>query len=381
MAKPDGQRNLAMIRESGSTSRVLNLALVFERFGDCEDYAAKPMFKSVMLNRALILKHVVRPEERDLFNLPPINTTKIVLPFSAKELRLGGRTLLFGEKTFERALRDLSGAIDNYAFDSDLELLRLMNALPSFDPFLMRERMRQSGYEAARCYLDMSQADITRMRTFVGREIEQLVGLAYANGGAAARDLSSKLADKLMTDETAKSLDPLRLTLRLSDEDYREGVFAWKGFLYYKWSTAEFLPRLPDISREMLSARITGADAEARKLLADMRKRIVDYLSVGTQRVQQELLDYGTAFAALAAGRPGEFRDFLLNAPSRFIPIGEATGIIRHVESFWRFRFPPGRPLLIPVDDAFELYADFDATLGGMVMIREGGAPGMASAV
>jgi hypothetical protein len=49
-----------------------------------------------------------------------------------------------------------------------------------------------------------------RMRAFVGKEIGQLVNLAFATGGRDAGDLSQRLADKLMTDETAQALDPLR---------------------------------------------------------------------------------------------------------------------------------------------------------------------------
>ena len=60
--------------------------------------------------------------------------------------------------------------------------------------------------------------DSARMRAFVGKEIAQLVSLAFATGGIDAGGLSQRLADKLMTDETAKTLDPLRETLRLTDE-------------------------------------------------------------------------------------------------------------------------------------------------------------------
>ena len=44
-------------------------------------------------------------------------------------------------------------------------------------------------------------------------------------------------------------------------------------------------------------------------------------------RVEETLLEYGIAFAALAEGQPSAFRTFLLKAPSMFIPIGEASGL------------------------------------------------------
>ncbi len=353
----------------------MNLALVHERFGHTPEYAANPLFHVPALNRVLLLKHVVRASERYLFDTTPVITTKILLPFAANELGLGGRSLLLGERSFERALREIAGATHESHVAGDLELLRLIDSLPSFDPFLMRERLRQGGYEPARCYFEMSDADIRRMREFVGAEIEQFVGLAFKTGGPGARDLSRKLAEKLMTDEAAKALDPLRAALQLSEDEYREGVFSWKGFLYYKWLAATLLPGLPDLTREMLSARVNGADPEARQQLAAMRTRIVDFASRAVGRIETALLDYGAAFAGLSQGSPTVFRDFLLYAPSLFIPIGEAIGVIQHIKSFWQFRFPAGQAQLLQADEAFEIFSEFEANLGAMAVLHDGEAP------
>ncbi|MBL8550134.1 MAG: hypothetical protein JNJ73_09110 [Hyphomonadaceae bacterium] len=361
---------MALIRESGSTSRVLNLPLIAERHGETPEYKAKPLFRNPRLNTALILKHVVRPAERGCFGTAPINSTKIVLPFSSAELRLGGRSLFYGERNFERVLRDALGAQkDDLAHD--LELLRLLDSLPSFDPFLLRERLRQSGYDPAQCYFEMSEADVMRMRGFVSKEIERLVALAYANS-PSARELSARLAEKLMTDETAKPLDPLRQTLRLSPGEYREGVFAWRGFLYYKWVSDELAPQLSHLSREILAAKIIGAPAEDREIINDIRQKIVDHLGVGASCINEAINEYAVAFSALAEGHPAVFREFLLKAPSMFVPIGQAVGVIQHVHSFWRFRFPVRRiALTIPADDALDMFVDLEATLGGMDVIAD----------
>jgi hypothetical protein len=228
----DGRRDLSLIRASGSTARVLNLTLAFERFGDTDDFKNKPLFKNQRLNRALILKHVVRQHERELFTRPTTTATKVILPYAVEALELGGISFMVHEIRFERLLKDAVGGYTNDAdLTADAELLKVMAALPSFDPFLLRERLRVMGVDPARAYFDIAEADIGRMRAFVGKEIAQLVNLAFATGGVDAGGLSQRLADKLMTDETAKTLDPLRQTLRLSGEEYIEGVFAWKGFL------------------------------------------------------------------------------------------------------------------------------------------------------
>ncbi|MGD9968067.1 MAG: hypothetical protein AB7T59_16225 [Hyphomonadaceae bacterium] len=373
MRQKDGRRDLSLIRASGSTARVLNLALAYERFGDSEDYQNRPLFKNARLNRALILKHVLRPHERELFSRPLTTATKVILPYAAQELELGGTSFMVGETRFEKLLKD---AVGGYTADADLvsdaELLRVMAALPSFDPFLLRERLRHLGIDPARAYFDIAEADIARMRAFVGREIAQLVSLAFATGGANAGDLSQRLADKLMTDETAKTLDPLRETLRLSGEEYIEGVFAWKGFLYYKWLMDEIRPGLKDFKPRFAGLRVVQASADERQQLAETRRDILVKMSLALQRVDETLLEYGAAFAALADGQPSAFRAFLLRAPSLFIPIGEAVGVIRHIDSFWRFRFPEGVTPLMEGDEAIEVLHDFETTIAGVEFVKAG---------
>jgi len=378
----DGRRDLSLIRASGSTARVLNLPLTYERFGETEDYKQRPLFRHPRLNRALILKHVVRQHERDLFTRPLTTATKVILPYAATELELGGVSFMVGEVRFEKLMRDAVGLYESEDdFQADAELLRVLSSLPSFDPFLMRERLRTMGIQPARCYFDIAEADLTRMRAFVGKEIAQLVSLAFATGGRDAGDLSKRLAEKLMTDETAKSLDPLRMTLRLSGDEYVEGVFAWKGFLYYKWLMDEVRPQLGDFKPRFAGLRIVGADNEERRSLAETRRTILDKMGLAVARVDETLLEYGTAFAALAEGQPTAFRSFLLTAPSLFIPMGEAVGVVRHIHSFWRFRFPEGSAApIMDADEAIEVLHDFESTISGVDFVKSPaakGGPGM----
>lgn len=372
MRQKDGRRDLSLIRASGSTARVLNLCLAFERFGDTDDYKNKPLFKNPRLNRALILKHVVRQHERELFTRPTTTATKVILPYAAEALELGGVSFMVNEIRFERLLKDAVGGYTNEAdIIADAELLRVMAALPSFDPFLLRERLRVMGIDPARTYFDIAEADIARMRAFVGKEIAQLVSLAFATGGVDAGGLSQRLADKLMTDETAKTLDPLRQTLRLSGEEYIEGVFAWKGFLYYKWLMEEIRPGLSEFRPRFAGLRISQATADERRDLAETRRDILMKMELALGRVDETLLEYGVAFAALAEGQPSAFRTFLLKAPSMFIPIGEAVGVIRHINSFWRFRFPDAATPMMEADEAIEVLHDFESTVQGVEFVKE----------
>lgn len=362
-----GKRDLSLVRESGSTTRVLNLALTFERFGTTAEYLEQPLFQNKRLNRSMILKHTVRESERELIARRGTTATKIVLPYSTTELELGGTSFFVGQGEFERLLRDAVGGYDDVTLQHDLEVLKIIDELPSFDPFLLRERLRRYGHAPARCYFDLSEADSARMRQFVEREIGRLVELAFANSaGGAARSLSARMAEKLMTDETAQSLEPLRQTLQLSGDEYREGVFAWKGFLYYNWLVGELAPRLAVLARQILSAQVRNTTSDERMQLSTTRQRIVDQMGAASARVREGLRSYNSAFAELAAGKPTAFRDFLLRAPALFLSVGEAISVIMHIESFWRFRFPTEKAVAMEAEDANEIFHEFESTLAGV---------------
>src|SRR5438445_11953798 len=102
------------------------------------------------------------------------------------------------------------------------------------------------------------------MQRFVSGEISKLVELAYGGGASGAPDANiSKLVTLLLSGEVDARLAPLRLTLGLEGENFREGVFSWKGFLYYKWVLNTLWPELREVITELAEIKVTGPrDAE-----------------------------------------------------------------------------------------------------------------------
>jgi hypothetical protein len=312
------------------------------------------------------MKHALRSSERMIFSGQRLTATKIVFPFSKNDLGMGGESLFVGEPEFARRLAAKLNVADPYEIQADLDVLEILDGLPSFDPFLLRERLRQVGKEPARCYFDVSAADTLRMQKFVTGEIAALVELAFAGKKGAAREHAAKLAEKLMTDETAESLTPLRKTLQLSGQEYSEGVFAWKGFLYYKWIVAERKERLPELVRSIMSARIFNAPRGEQEALNISKQRVVQIMNDTMRKVGVALGGYDLAFNGLAQGKASGFRDFLLEAPAMFLGLGEAVGVVQHIDSFWRFRFPAGRTPMMEGQEATDIFEEFELTLSGI---------------
>ncbi len=356
-------RSLSGLERTASTSRVLNLAAVASQNAGDPEYEAAPFFKAASLNGAVIIKHRLRADEQFIFDTSKKIATKVIIPFERTDLSLGGRSLFVGQRGWQDMLAQLRGNADDEA--RDVALLEALDELPSLDPFLLREHLNRREFKIANCYFAISNADLDRMQRFVSSEISKLVDLAYG-GQSGANSNSSKLVSLLLSGQDDTRLEPLRLTLGLEGENFREGIFSWKGFLYYKWVLTSLWPELRSVISELTEIKIVGPrDYELMGQVKDVGKRVNEAILGQVKKVRATLQVYDDAFGELTqAGNPMAFRNFLLKSPEMFITLGERTGMVSHIASFWRYRFPKGRALSVELDELFDILQDFHQGLG-----------------
>ncbi|MBC1182809.1 hypothetical protein HF680_09110 [Brevundimonas sp. WCHBH090558] len=365
-------RNLEHLKSSASTARVLNLLRVWEENGDSApdgavrnpDWAARPIFRTAALNRALIIKHRLRRNETDLFTGRRQVATKVVIPIDDADLKTGGRYVFVNQIGFERMMMEAFGVAPNHP---DIETLRLIDRLPSLDPFLLREQLRRGGLDPSPCYFSISDSDLQRMLAFVRSEIEPLVTLSLgADTVAVNSDSAGRMASKILSNTPGDQLDALRLTLRLAPEQYQEGVFCWKGFLYYKWTLAALLGEVAGVAEAVRTIKPVGkVDRAAKEYLARSRDVLRGRIIKTCDEVSRTLRVYDDAYAKLTQeGRPIAFRDFLLDAPSMFAKLGDQLGAVQHIVSYWRFRFGSSASP-VNVEELMDIFMDFETGLLG----------------
>lgn len=352
-------RNLAHLRSSASTARVLNLLRVSDLHEHEAEWRRSPVFRTPALNRALIIKHRLRRDEVDLFHLRRQVATKVVVPIDSSDLASGGRFVFVDQRGFEQIMLESFGLEADHP---DLATLRLMDALPSLDPFLLREQLRRNALDPAACYFAVSESDLARMIQFVEDEIRPLVTLSL--GDIEAVGSTRRFAGKILSNDPGDRMEALRLTLQLEPQDYQEGIFCWKGFLYYKWVLTSLTTEVAAVAEAIAMAKPIGkVDRNARAYLDRGRRVLRDRIVQTCDEAGDTLRVYDAAYCALTTdSEPGAFRDFLLRAPRLFTRLGEQLGAIQHVVSFWRFRFAPGAVPVGP-DELIDIFMDFETGL------------------
>jgi hypothetical protein len=346
-----------------STSRVLNLGQIARNSKDDPEHLAKPMFRSPTVNTAFILKHRMRSDETYLFNAVRSVATKIIVPFDLNDLRAGGRSIFIEQRGFVDSLRS-AGHYSAENLERDLTVLRLMNNLPSLDPFLLREHLRNNEIDVAPCYFEISAGDQQRMHEFVTGELTKLVQLA--SGGTGSDGSTNRMVSALLSNKVDEKLEPLRMTLGLTGNDFREGVFSWRGFLYYKWSMAKFWPDVMTVLREIKEIQPQGpVNTNQRAFFTAARRSIIEMVRDYGKDVDKVLGVYNDSFRDLTQHQtPKTFRDFLLSAPYMFLELGEKMGAISHIVSFWRYRFPVGGIKQIDAEELTIIFQDFVGGFG-----------------
>ena len=240
-----GFRNLALLDMSASTARVLNLRHSSIHHALEPDFLDRPFFRTPALNRSIIVKHHLRGNEVEAFDHRRASATKVLLPIDHDNLRAGARYFFVGQRDYEAMLEHEFGLTEETT--RDVQLLKLLEETPSFDPFLLREQLKRRGLEPASGYFNVSRADTQRMLSFAQAEIQPLVDIAFSSALGAGE----ALARKLLSDAGDSALAPLRHVLHLDMEAFAEGVFCWKAFLYYKWKLLHLGPGVEQVKAEL----------------------------------------------------------------------------------------------------------------------------------
>jgi len=155
--------------------------------------------------------------------------------------------------------------------------------------------------------------------------------------------------------------------MRLDAESYREGIFSWKGFLYYKWALNDLIPRLAEVLDQVpLLKPLAYIDNDQARMLEASKFQLVKTIHQRRIEVQEALQVYDDAYRDLTKNdKPMAFRDFLMNAPSMFMVLGERIGVILHIVSFWKYRFPEAMDLRAPIEEIVDILQDFHSNLEG----------------
>lgn len=359
-----GVRSLVQARLFGSTSRLLDIGRLIERFGEAGgvSQAARP-FEHGPLNSAMIIKHALRRQERSLFDTDRYVATKLVFPFAKTDLAQGGLSIFIDERGFTKQfLKFLGLPAPDEAYARDVRLLGILDGVPSFDPFLIAERAAMEEIDLPAGLMDLSDSDLVQLRRSVAVSLSRIAALALPDG--ASTTASDRLANAFLNKRDQSLLDPLRLALRMSSEDFKEAIFSWKGILFYQWKLQTINEMFVPLVKSLAALKPMDADYETTRIVREKSRQTVAGLNRSIVALSEELMRYDEAVRKLTDDRDVEaLSSFLNDAANVFNRVGEHSSIISHCIDYWNYGLRPLNPALISAERAIDIVNGITAPL------------------
>lgn len=357
-----GVRSLDYLYQSGSTSRVLNLAYIHHQQTQSNLAISAPFFENPNLNRAFLIKHHLRADERDHVDIEKPEATKLVIPLDRRDMKYGGRYVFIGARNWKQELHGFIGVSSD---SPDIRLLEHIERLPSFDAFLLKSWLKNVGHAPDDAYFQLNETYTKNLHDLMHAEMATLVSIAI--GDTASGRATDVLLGKIFAASAEHNdLDPLRQTLRMGPDQFEECLFSWRGFLYYKNTLKDILLRLPTFGREFnVWTNVRQYSSQQIEQLNGLKREISALLITEVRLAGAIIKQYDEAYIALTSRQdPVGFKDFLLGAPDLFIELGASIGRVSHTLDYWRFCERARRKSIRNFEDDLALLAEFAKSLG-----------------
>jgi len=334
-----GVQTLRSITARSSSARVLDLHSLWVDAAEDPDHRNRPMFMHPVLNRTIIVKHHPRAGEFEYSTERGPIVTKVIFPFDPDDLDLGGQFLLVDDPDLNELLGrhlDWSGL----EIARDVAVLKLLDRLPTLDPFLLHEALTANKVVVSPCYFRLSVTDKTEMRDFVAHQVETLIGLCF--GGATVSDAQAKrLSELILAEGDSPELAPLRMALRMEPDEFAQAMFCWKAVLYYRWRSRSIGPEVKATRRSVGAVDASRFDPDSARFVRYAVGQLEGLILDCERRIADAFRIYEDVFDALTEQRtPEPFRRFLIDGPRLFNRLGERMGRLEQLTSYWAHQFP-----------------------------------------
>lgn len=356
--------NMEVMKACPSTARILNLTRAYQNHIGQSAYKNRPMFQSLILNRCVIVKHSLRSGELSLFHNYRMRATKIILPVTPSNAAPIERSFFIGQIGYPNILEQLLGGTGG-AGAQDVALLNLIDALPTLDPFIARERLLRAGFEPDSCYFDSTTSDTIGHFRFAFNEINDIIGMDFGARQDENRYWIFKLVQKILTTDNVLEIAPYRLGLDLDRKSFEDGVSCWRALIYYKWMLTQLAPQIPIVRNEIDSVVPVGVVTRDESSYVQIAKaRLSNAMTAALRALKSSLRQYDDAYQELAQrGGPQALRQLLVSAQKLFSELSDLFAAVQHILSYWRYRFAVNTAYFITAEELMEILFDFEFSL------------------
>lgn len=299
------------------------------------------LFRNSVLDRSIVFKlphfgdaeaMASRPGVDDLAGFDgsrPIETG-VYIPDNHEAPAAGGYVVYLRQTGARKAFADRVGIDIDRPGDAadDVELLRLLDDLPSLDPFLVKLRFEHAGRAFPSHAVAIREEEERAVRRLIDMRIGPIMKAAFAGRGGEERTL------RLMEGIWDPSLPEARgfvAAFGLPEETSAEVLFAVKGVGFYEYLFARTAAGAKEVHAYLAEDAASPTDSFRYKpkelaALEELRLQALRLFMDHDRRGADIFAAYDDALAAFTAkGDPRPFRRFLAGISDTFWALGHCV--------------------------------------------------------
>lgn len=309
------------------------------------------LFRNKTLNDTLFFK--VMEREGSSYRAVSTVQTLLYFPYNLDNVYEGGDSILFDDPKFNKTLQAKTGA-DSKNEESqidyimDLEILEMIYALPTLDPFLLKSKSEQLDLEDRihPYYFNISEDDWKKIRSPIRSKIRALVHRAFLDRANVSQEQIeqhvSRFLAKIWEARDIEGIEDFVQSMEIPADRAPELFFAWKAICYYQ---VQFEERLDEIKQFFvwLGDDKTAVPVDWGRLMPDDRDR-VEYMLMGlrdkvrqTYRTMKHVITtYEHSYRAfIEENQPRAFKEFLSHADDDYTNLATCLSANIHAINTW----------------------------------------------
>jgi hypothetical protein len=306
-----------------------------------QDNAADPYFFKVKAMHSLVIVKEALPAD-DVPRDGTVVGTKLYFPYNSGDIYEGGRSIFYSNARLFDVLHEQFGVpgakISEQDVTHDINVLRVLDALPSLDGFLMSDALKSARIPVNELYFEVPEDERVAIQQCISGKFEPLIQAAFGMQGAA-QGIGSQFIEKMWEAKDKVALAPLIKACRFPEEEALSIFSAWKGINFYTFEyertrakREQFALWLRD--NAIPNTYMTHADIEhVRQLRRGAIQRLRQYWT----SVDSIAQTYDVLYAKFLTSTDGvaNFLEFLRQSRQIYWQMGASLSKINHAINCW----------------------------------------------
>ena len=324
----------------------------------------KLLFESRSLNFSIFIKEPAK-NKPGTFAPAPGKTlrTRLYFPYNRDRPGEGGVSIDSRDPRLDDALKNVAGLDKKErpeTYEHDKRILRILDDLPSLDPFLLKDRFRQAAMEVPARYLHIQPEEWDAIRAFVHEQFMIVAKVIFPGEDSQMAEKAEQLTQQLWDLRDLEHLAALTKVFGLDPKRTEEIFYSWKGVIYYDYDYDRLKPRISSLFTwfDQGSAPKDFCKPEVERELGRRRTAIKNLIKSAISETEKHIGNYHRCFDLFFRERKTatDFVTFLQSAPRNFYSLGEAISKLSHTIVLWDRGTQNFVGRLLPSDNLLELF-------------------------